>query len=261
MGPISPRFNPLCPIFGLQVTGVDLREALSDELKRALREAWHRSALLLFRDQQLSPEQVDRAAGIFGEVRTTNPWGDFEDRQYISNVIPEAYVGDGELLFHMDLSFMEQPLRGLALYAYEVPPEGVGGDTLFANVQLAYERLPAALRERLEELRIVHTTRDAAPQWPVLESVHPIAFPHPVTGETVLYCSPRHFQEIVGLEKDAGRALCEELEREISRPEIVYRHVWRAGDLVVWDNIRLQHARTNFDRKYRRHLRRTQIAA
>jgi alpha-ketoglutarate-dependent taurine dioxygenase len=74
-----------------------------------------------------------------------------------------------------------------------------------------------------------------------------------------LFCSPRHFDCIVGLSAADGLSLAQELTRYINRPECVYEHAWKPGELVVWDNLQLQHARTNFDRKYRRHLRRTQV--
>jgi alpha-ketoglutarate-dependent taurine dioxygenase len=90
-------------------------------------------------------------------------------------------------------------------------------------------------------------------------STHKLAFSHPVTGSTLLFCSPRHFDRIVGWPPESGLALAQELSTYIDRPEVIYKHAWLPGDLVVWDNIRLQHARTDFDRKYRRHLRRTQV--
>ncbi len=96
---------------------------------------------------------------------------------------------------------------------------------------------------------------------PRVASEHRLTFTHPATGEIVLYCSPRHFEHFIGMEAAEGEALCRELEAQIARPQISYRHEWEPRDFVVWDNIKLQHARTHFDASHRRHLRRIQIAA
>lgn len=255
--------RPLSPILGAEISGIDLKGELDTSVKAQLLQAWHRHGLLLFRGQDLSVEDLDRAAGIFGHVTYSNPWGGvFGDNQaHVSNVLPDALAPAGELLFHMDYSFCDEPLRGIALYAYEIPPKGAGGDTLFANVKLAYEHLPADLQRRINPLKIVHTTHLVEPRMPRVASEHRLAFTHPVTGETVLYCSPRHFERFLGVDAAEGEALCRALEAEIARPDISYRHEWEPRDFVVWDNIKLQHARTHFDASHRRHLRRIQIAA
>jgi alpha-ketoglutarate-dependent taurine dioxygenase len=252
------QLRPVSPLFGFEVLGIDLREPLDEQVAERLRAAWDTHALLLFRDQFLSDEQLDRLALVFGEISDEGHYS-----HYVSNVVPKALVPNGELAFHMDFSYSPNPLRGIMLYAYEAPPAGAGGETLFSSAHLVYELLPPALRARIEGLQVVHSTAVIPPQeqhhLPVT-SLHPLAFPHPKTGAIQVFCSPRHFLWIVGMDADEARALCAELTEYFSRPEVVYKHVWRPGDLVVWDNLQLQHARTNFDPKYRRHLRRTQIA-
>ncbi|TAM92532.1 TauD/TfdA family dioxygenase [bacterium] len=257
--------RPISSIAGVEVLGVDLRRPVTEDVQRSLREAWHHHALLLFRNQELSEEDQLRAARIFGEISTE---GEYGDQNYVSNVIPDGLTPHGELAFHVDHSWSDNPLRGLMLYAIEAPPAGSGGETKFANVKLAYELLPPHVQARIANLQIVHTYPDQNKHVPIPgpdprpgmpTSTHPLVFPHPVTGEKLLFCSPRHFDRIVGLSADEGLALAHELTGYIDRPEVVYTHVWHPGDLVVWDNLQLQHARTNFDRAYRRHLRRTQI--
>jgi taurine dioxygenase len=255
----------LSNVAGVEVQGLDLREELSPGVQAALRDAWHSHAVLLFRDQTLTEDDQLRFGRIFGEISNE---GEYGEQNYVSNVIPNGLTPVGELAFHCDHSWSDRPLRGLMLYALEVPPEGAGGETLFADVKRAWELLPDALRNRIKDLEIVHTYPDQTKHVPIPgpdprpgmpTSTHKLAFTHPATGETLLFCSPRHFDRIVGWNHADGIALAEELSRYINRPEIIYKHVWKAGDLVLWDNIRLQHARTNFDKKYRRHLRRTQI--
>lgn len=259
------EFRPISPVAGVEVIGVDLRDELPEATKKQLREAWHKNAILLFRGQQLDEEGQLRAARIFGEISDE---GEYGEQQYVSNVDPAGLTPHGELAFHCDHSWSNSPLRGLMLYALEAPPEGAGGETMFADVKRAWELLPAEVRERIQDLEIVHTYPDQSKHVPIPgpdprpgmpTATHRIAYSHPVTGETLLFCSPRHFDRIVGWGSAEGKALAEELSRYINRPEVIYKHSWKVGDLVLWDNLRLQHARTNFDRKYRRHLRRTQI--
>jgi taurine dioxygenase len=258
-------FRPVSPVAGVEALGVDLRGEPSEAVKQRLREAWHEHGLVLFRNQELGEDDQLRVGRIFGEISNE---GEYGEQNYVSNVIPNGLTPHGELAFHMDHSWSDHPLRGIMLYAIEVPPQGAGGETLFADVKLAYDLLPASLRERIAAMRIVHTYPDQSKHVPIPgpdprpgmpTATHPLVFPHPVTGEKLLFCSPRHFDRIIGLSAEEGVALARELARYIDRPEVVYKHGWHRGDLVVWDNLRLQHARTNFDRKYRRHLRRTQI--
>lgn len=257
--------RPLSPVAGVEVLGLDLREPLSPAAQAALRDAWHAHAILLLRNQTLSEEDQLRFGRVFGEISNE---GEYGEQNYVSNVIPNGLTPYGELAFHCDHSWSDRPLRGLMLYALEAPPEGAGGETLFADVKRAWELLPDELRNRIKDLEVVHTYPDQTKHIPIPgpdprpgmpTSTHKLAFTHPATGEMLLFCSPRHFDRIVGWSHADGIALAEELSRYINRPEIIYKHVWKAGDIVLWDNIRLQHARTNFDPKYRRHLRRTQI--
>ena len=253
--------RPLSPL-GAEVTGIDLRDPFSDDLKRRLREAWHRHALLLFRGQELTQEDQLRAVTLFGDVSDQGeaPGGVC----YVTNLAQRgvAQSGEmnvysvGELKFHFDHSFHEVPLRGAMLYAIEVPPPESGGDTLFADSRLAYRLLPGSLRARIAPLKIRHEVRTrATPD----AAVHPLAFTHPATGEKILFLSRRHADRILGLSPAESEALMDELSSYIERPEIILRHVWHPRDLVVWDNLALQHARTEYDPSRRRHLRRTQI--
>jgi alpha-ketoglutarate-dependent taurine dioxygenase len=163
-------------------------------------------------------------------------------------------AGDGELKFHFDHSFQETPLKGLMLYGIEVPPEG--GDTLFADVRSAYHLLPEAVRERLASLTIRHSAT-VLPGSPTAD--HPLVWKHPGTGHPIFFFSQYHAVAILELSPEDSDALIKEFPRFIDRPQITYRHRWRRNDLLAWDNLALQHARSDFDPRYRRHLRRIQI--
>lgn len=266
--------RPLSPVFGAEVLGIDLRKDLSDATREVLRSVWHRHALLLFRDQKLTPEQQMEVATIFGKVslqgENAAKGGGFN---YVSNVAKDGANPNGELTFHTDHSFYPSPLRGIMLYAIEVPPAGAGGDTLFASAKLAYGLLPERLRTKIAELEALHVydyafgrerygdrirEKDLNPNSP--RALHPLAMVHPETGDNLLYVSRRHVDRIEGLPPDESEALIDELLTYIYRPEIVFRHQWSPGDLVIFDNLALQHARNDFDPKYKRHLRRIQIA-
>ena len=259
------RVEPLTPFMGALISGVDAAAPMDARVKQRLREAWWKHGLLLLRDQQLDEAQQREFALTFGEISND---GEYGAQNYVSNVLANGLVPHGELAFHVDHSWSDHPLRGLMLYGIEVPPEGSGGETLYVDVKRAYELLSPAQRDKIKDLQIVHTYPDQTKHVPIPgpdprpgapTATHPLAFPHPITGETLLFCSPRHFDRIVDWSHEASLALAQELAEHINRPEIMYKHAWRPGDLLVWDNLRLQHARTNFDPAHRRHLRRTQI--
>jgi taurine dioxygenase len=261
----EPLIRPLGGPFGAEVLGIDCA-AVPDAAKPGLREAWQQYALLLFRGQELSEGDQLRFATIFGEVSNE---GAGEGFNYVSNVVEDGLNPAGPLGLHFDHSFYEKPLSGLMLYALEAPPEGCGGETFFSSAKLAYRNLPPALRERIATLTIRHGWPDLSkhtelpgmdPRPDAPRYAHPLAFPHPKTGEPIVFLSRRHADCILELPRPDSDALIEELTAYVRDPAIIYTHAWRPGDLVLWDNIALQHARNNFDPKYNRHLRRVQIA-
>ena len=130
---MSMQLAPISPLFGVEVTGVDLRLEQSSQIKERLRDAWHKHGLLIFRGHDLNDEQLDGVASIFGEIS----YEGYGHVKYVSNVMPKQHSPNGELAFHTDFSFVENPLRGLMLYAIEVPPPGAGGETMFAEASSA----------------------------------------------------------------------------------------------------------------------------
>jgi alpha-ketoglutarate-dependent taurine dioxygenase len=252
--------EPLSPL-GACVHGLDLRDELSEDTKSMLRRAFDDHALLLFRDQDLTKEDLKRLAAVVGTISDQGeaPGG----MNLVSNVNAPGLNekgehtlrgGDGELHMHFDHCFQEHPLRGILLYSVEVPP--VGGDTIFADVRIATKRLPAEIRARIDGKLIRHKSylRTGQPEWN-----HPIMYEHPRTHERVLFFSKLQAREILGIPEEECKALFEKFTSIIEDDEIIYRHHWQPRDVVLWDNIALQHARETFDPKYRRHLQRVQI--
>ncbi|HTK00364.1 MAG TPA: TauD/TfdA family dioxygenase [Bordetella sp.] len=253
--------TPLSPL-GAEVHGLDLSKPLSGETEQALAQAFSDYALLLFRDQELRKEDLMRVARVFGPLSDQGeaPGG----LNLVSNVTPKGMnaatgemtlpTGDGELVFHFDHCFQEHPLKGIMLYSVEIPP--VGGDTLFSDMRLATRALPDDIRARIDGRTIRHKSeaRTGNP-----EANHPILYTHPRTGERVLFFSKLHAREIEGLSHEESQDLFKKFIGMVENKDIMYRHVWRPKDVVVWDNIALQHAREVFDPKYKRHLQRVQI--
>jgi taurine dioxygenase len=262
--------RPLSPAAGAEITGIDLREELDDESWRGIERAWRAHHLLLFRNQELSAEQQVAFCRRFGPVsRQGGNMQHGRDYMHISNTVAGGALPNGELLFHSDHAFFETVMKGIALYAVEVP--GHGGDTLFANAELAYEHLPETLKRRIAGLQARHVydyarqsgdrrvTIDELGEKAV-QAVHEVAWPHPETGRKILFVNEFMTHEIVGLPRAESEELLALLLGYIRDRRVIYQHEWRLGDLVIWDNRSLQHARSNFDPGEKRTLRRVPIA-
>ena len=270
------RTVPLSAALGAEIRGLDLSRPLDAPTVAALRAAWLEHLVLVFRGQALDVEAQARFARYFGDTSETqapdersmkhNP-----DRRVLlitnirENGRPVGFLPDGELQFHSDSAFLDRPLMATVLYAVEIPDRG--GETLFANAYRAYETLDPALRERLKGLRAFNIydyatqvksgtlERAGLPQ-----AVHPVIRTHPETGHKAVYVNRLMTEEILDLPPADGAALLETLFAAIERPDCVYEHVWRKGDLIVWDNRCAQHARRDFPADQTRLMRRIGIA-
>ncbi len=255
---------------GAEVVGLDLTKPIAAADQARLREAFLEYHLLLVRGQELSEEQEIAFAEVFGEV--SHQGGNMKHGgkvMHISNAHEKGAFPTGPLLFHADHVFYKHPLKAIALYGEAIP--STGGDTLFANAALAWDHLPTALKERVgsrEAKNIydygINKGSDRFSKESVSESgvnaTHPIAWPHPETGRTVLMVNRLMTDEILGMERAESDALLEQLFTAVETDqEIVYQHRWQLHDLVIWDNRVLQHARTDFDPAEKRVLRRVPI--
>ena len=271
--------RPLSDALGAEVLGLDLRRPLDAAAVRTIEDAWLEHIVLVFRDQSLDDEAQLRFAARFGDLgararpAARRPEGaDYNaSLMLISNVRKDGRaigsLPDGEMWFHHDMCYVEAPYRGTMLYAIELPSQG--GNTLFANMYKAYDSLPASAKTRIEgrkalqiydftmtEPVAVHadTDLDAYQHY-----AQPVAITHPFTGRKALYVNPLITARIEGLPKAESDALLAELLRFTERSELVYEHVWRPGDLAMWDNWCSCHARTDFPADERRTLRRCTI--
>ena len=264
------EFRPLSDALGAEVIGLYMTGEYDATTKARLRQAFLDHHLLLVRGQEVSSEDEVRFAELFGPVSSQgNNMKHGGKIMHISNAHKDGAFPTGELLFHSDHVFFQHPLKGIALYGVAVPSQG--GDTLFSNAALAWDNLPQHLKDKVRPLSACHiydyginSGSDRFDRSKVSEAaasyVHPIAWPHPETGRTILLVNRLMTDEIIDLGREESDALLEELFAYVEDPKVVYQHKWQVNDLVFWDNRILQHARTNFDPNEKRVLRRVPIA-
>jgi taurine dioxygenase len=237
--------HELTPAFGAAIEGLDLARELDDETADSLRRLFDDRGVLVFRDLDLGADDHARLAGLLGGGEP------HVYRHHMSNREPEEYATHGSLLFHADMMWADTPMALLSLYGLEVEQPSV--PTVFVSAAHAWEVLPEPLRARVAELRAVHTTgqQERRGNTELLHVVHeetrsatkPVALRHPRTGRTILYVSQMATSHIDGIARDESEALLGELFAYLYAPATTWQHDWRDGDLVVWDNLAVQHAR------------------
>jgi taurine dioxygenase len=272
-----PRIVPTGTV-GAEVRGVDLASADPAQID-AIKQAWYRHDVLVFRGQQLTDDDLLAFSRHFGELDPPPNQGagrksppGYPDIYVVSNVRddqgePIGALGDGEALWHTDMSYAPRPPDASMLYSLEIPAKD--GDTCFGSMKAAFESLPRPLRERIADLSVKHDgTYDsggnvrkglAASDDPRMSvgTPHPIVIEHPVSGAKALYLGRRRNAYILGLALEASERLLDELWSYVEAR--VYRHQWALGDLVLWDNRTTMHRRDAFDPSARRVMHRTQI--
>ena len=260
------EFNPLGGALGVEVSGLDLSRPIEPEDRERLLRAYDDHLLLSLRCPGLSGDAQLRFAEIFGPLFDERP-GEF--LQYVSNVRDDRIIDEGALLYHSDLAFTPIPVLGLSLFALEIPESGA--QTSFANAVRAWGRLPKALRERLSRLHARHlfdltTQRGDVPyreaELPAAEprAEHPVCMRDPRSGREILYVSRMQTDRIVELPPAESADLLARVFVELYAPDNVYEHQWEEGDLLVWNNRALQHARPEMPEGEARTLRRVTLA-
>jgi alpha-ketoglutarate-dependent taurine dioxygenase len=270
---------PTGAALGATVNGVDLRH-LSEATFARIMQAWHEHSVLLFRGQTLTDQELIAFSRRLGDL----DWAPVQEtgRRFVEG-LPEIYIvsnvkvngepigslGDGEAVWHTDMSYLDLPPKASMLYALEIPP--TGGNTSFCTMYGIYEALPQQLKDRIAGLKIKHdgtynsggyvrqgvTPTDDPRQSP--GAVHPLVCSHPANGRRMLYLGRRRNAYLVGLALAESEALLNELWSVVDRQEFSWEHVWRVGDLVLWDNRCTMHRRDAFDPNSRRIMHRTQV--
>lgn len=271
---------PTGAALGAEVRGVDLSRPLSDREFADIKKAWHENLVLLFRGQTLSDHDIVRFARRFGELHTAagNEYGGkpkdlLPEIELISNIVkdgkPIGALGAGEATWHSDMSMFDIPASATMLYAEEVPP--TGGNTRFTNLYRAYETLPEDTRNSVEGRKSIHDIAYLASGGvrPGFEAVtdkskgpgarHPVVRTHGETGRRALYLGRQGNGYILGYEEAESDRLLDTLWSHMTRPEFIWTHKWRVGDMLMWDNRCVAHSRTAIDPSSRRLLRRVTV--
>jgi taurine dioxygenase len=265
--------------FAREIIGLRLWEPVEDRTVDQLRELWARHPVMLFRRQALSEHELARFSTRFGAlervVRTEWASPTVPEIGLISNLKdaqarPIGGLGDGELQWHSDQSYMMNPATGAMLYAVELPP--AGGATFWVDLCAAYAGLPDRLKQAVEGRRAVFSYEKRLGGYQGVDRVisaeakrktppvlHPLVHTHPVTGRKALYLDSTTTIGVEGMDESSGTGLLDEIYVFATRPEFVYRHCWEVGDVVMWDNGFTMHRREPFDPSARRLMKRTTI--
>jgi taurine dioxygenase len=279
---MKPNLRPLSRACGAEVSGLDLTRPLEPEVLQSLHRALGEHGILLFRDTTLAPEQHIAFSRQFGPLES-HVVGEFNLANHpeifvVSNVKEEGrlkgavYAGQ---YWHSDLSYMEKPSMGSLLLCREMPE--IGGDTMWANLYLAYESLSDVMQRFLSGQRAIHDyshaydtyfahlkerpplTAEQRAKTPPVE--HPMIRTHPVTKREALYVNPGFTTGIVGMPREESQPILDFLFRHSTRPEFLYRHKWRVNDMIFWDNrCTMHYALADYDFSVRRHMHRTTVA-
>lgn len=256
-GSTEVAVKPIQPDFGAEISNVDLRLPLSAGVFAKIREAFICYKVIFFQNQDISSEQQVAFARHFGDIQDYPVFRSAENpaMQGLKSKYAKADI------WHTDLAWLERPPFAAVLRAKDIPD--VGGDTMWADAERAYENLPDDLKSRIDELNLVHDSsrigahyvsgeererrlarvRELRKQYPLL--AHPIAPTYPESGRRYLYLNPALAECIVGLSRDESRQLLDRLHAEILRPENTLRFRWSQNAIAMWDERRTLHYGVN----------------
>jgi taurine dioxygenase len=278
---VDIQVTSLSPACGAEISGVDLTRPLTAVEVRAIKEAWAKHLVLVFRGQKVSQDDQLRFASYFGELgdrkkapdalrsRAEGTQQDHQKILLVSNIVvdgkPIGAFGEGEFWFHIDSGYTAKPYKYTFLYALELP--STGGNTMFSNMYKAYEAVPAALKEKLKGRKALHIheynrAKQASASGDISgipHHYHPVFTTHPETGRKSLFVDRLMTTRIEGMSQEESDAILGELYDIGERREFIFEHVWKLGDFLMWDNRCTIHARTDFPKEERRLLRRCTV--
>jgi taurine dioxygenase len=279
------KVRPTGAALGAEIQGIDLSQDLDDATFKQIVDLWHEHEVIFFRDQKLTPAQHVAFSRRFGElelhVRKDCCRPGYHELFVVSNIIVDGKpIGsqDAGLFWHSDLCYLSVPSRGSLFYALEVPMDATGkplGDTKFASSTAAYNALSPDIKKRIEGRKAVQSykkgyyrERNAGPRKALTaeqeartpDVEHPIVRTHPFNGKKCLFVNDGYTASIAGMDAAEGDALLNELITHSTQPAFIYRHQWRAGDFLLWDNCLVQHqAVPDYQLPLRRHMERTTL--
>src|SRR4051794_15707121 len=265
---------------GAEVSGIDLSKPVALGDVKAIEDVWRDRFVVVFHGQKLSDPQLIAFSENFGELDPPgpNPYGepfnkDHPELNVISNIVengkPIGNLGDGEAVWHADMTYVEVPPKAAMLHSLEVPP--TGGNTYFANMFAAYETLPADLKKAAQGRIAVHDAstnsagmlrkgyKQVTDIREVVGAHHPLVRTEPKSGRKALFVGRRPNSYVIGLEVAASEALLDALWAHATQPRFAMCHEWKVDDLLMWNNLSVLHRRDPFDPKSRRVMHRSQI--
>jgi taurine dioxygenase len=271
----SFTITPLTNHTGAEVTGFDFTEPLSDDSRAALNDAFAEHHVLVMRGQHFEPEQFKAAVQLFGELQPHDKKErhvpGHPDIECISNqeIVNGRRIIPGET-FHTDHSNHPRPPKATTLFAIELPSSG--GDTQYVNMHDAYDDLPEQTKRKIAGLKAVHVyqskyspralaglNEDSRRNLPP-PGVHPLVRTHPDNGRKALFLNPVRMESIAGMDDGDALKLIGELMAHATQKKYEYRHKWRHGDWVIWDNRSVMHqANPDYDMSERRYLYRLML--
>jgi taurine dioxygenase len=265
---------------GAEVGGIDLSGPLAQDDVKAIEEVWRDRLVVVFHRQELSDPQLIAFSRNFGELDPPgpNPYGEPFNKEHpelnvISNVVengkPIGNLGDGEAVWHADMTYVDVPPKAAMLHSLEIPP--TGGNTYFANMFAAYETLPADLKTATAGKIAVHDAstnsagmlrkgyKKVTDVRDVVGARHPLIRTDPGTGRKALFLGRRPNAYVLGLDVPDSEALLDALWAHATQPRFAMCHEWKVGDLLMWNNLSVLHRRDPFDPRSRRIMHRSQI--
>ncbi len=270
--------KPLSPAIGAEISGVDLSGALTDRLITALRQALLEHCVIFVRDQELDVAAHKRLARAFGEIFIHPNFDTGDHDPEVVTIVRKP--GDTHIVgeeWHTDTTMMAEPPMAALLYAIDVPP--IGGDTLFANQYLAYDRLSDGMKAMIAPLRCLHTDRKVAgpnspaarakrstrvrddEAWRETYNLHPVVRTHPETGRKCLFVNNSYSVCFESMSEDESRPLLDWLMDWGHRPEFTCRFRWQPGSLAIWDNRAVKHIALHDVAGHQRIMRRIRLPA
>jgi taurine dioxygenase len=271
---VTIRIEPASDAIGARVTGIDLSQPLDSEQFEVLHQAILDHQVLVLPDQEMGEDDHVRFTEMWGSMPVRDRYKNRNEKQsgnekimLVTNVRengkPIGSLPDGEVMFHSDGAYDERPYKYTLLFGIDIP--SAGGNTLFANMYLAYETLPDDLKTKLATFhgRNLYYSGTMRKHEQIGEysgcTDHPLFVKHDETGRTSIYVSRLITDSIPELDADESESILAMLLEHCERDELIYEHHWNEGDFVMWDNRCVTHARRDFPENERRLLRRTTI--
>lgn len=276
---MSITVTPTGAALGARVTGIDLSQELTPTTAEELRTILHDHIVVVFPDQNFSPDEQLRFAEYLGPVARRKLPDDYDiphsSREvpgivYVSNIRTDdgkidGVIPDGEMWFHHDTCYKPEPDRFTMLYGINIPSKG--GNTMWANMVQAWDTLPDHLKATLKGRRALNVYDYATIERPDLSDLdtvehawQPAVVTHPVTGRDALFVNRLMSCRLEGLGDAEGLEILNAVFDHAEQREFVYEHAWSVGDFVIWDNLACTHARTHFDLGDDRRLRRSKVS-